>query len=280
MAFAWSHNILVLCNPMNTVNTTTANTTISTDNMSFDLIDDIFTTLDEFDRDMSFGDLIDDISHSDQRGTKREHSQRDIVRCITKHNDDGISDEERDGLNEFLQGIGFLQTLPEKLRSSDFIANPSEKRRRVTPPQPPAADVGMLNLNVAVTSQSTQKKTSNVNKTRTTRQFVPFEEMQRLMATYGPIKTPRKSKSCPDEYGAKSDSIRRKFYRWFPDFEERFQRNSDGLTYNPKAGHDEEIQYREAKRNMDKEILVHKRKVGRKNVKCMHVYMLCKQYLV
>jgi hypothetical protein len=265
---------------MNTVNTTTTittTTTATTGDMSFDLLDDIISTLDEFDRDLSFGDLIgDDSSDFDQRGTKRERSQHDIVRCITNDNDDEISDEERDELNEFLQGIGFLQTprssmvdpMPERLRSSDFIANPPEKRRRLTPPEPLTAAVGMPYLDVAVTSQSTQRQRSNVNKTRTTRQFVPFEEMQRLMATYGPIKTSRKSKSCPDECGtagsAKSDSIRRKFYRWFPDFEERFQRNSDGLTYNPKAGHDEEIQYREAMRNMDKEILVHKRKVGRK----------------
>ena len=61
-------------------------------------------------------------------------------------------------------------------------------------------------------------------KYRTTRQFVPFEEMQRLMAQYGPIKTPRKRKNKKEEEDGvkgplKMESVKRKFYRWFPDFE-------------------------------------------------------------
>ena len=83
---------------------------------------------------------------------------------------------------------------------------------------------------------------------------------------YGPIKTPRKSKCCSTAgNNAKPDSIRRKFYRWFTDFEERFVANPDGMTYRPLAGHEEEIAYREAMRNMDMEILVNKRKAGRRN---------------
>jgi hypothetical protein len=77
-------------------------------------------------------------------------------------------------------------------------------------------------------SQPPTKNNRRKSRARTTRQFVPFEEMQRLMLTYGPIATPRKSKHCPNECGtagnAKTHSIsfQRKIYRWFPDFESRF----------------------------------------------------------
>jgi len=120
-----------------------------------------------------------------------------------------------------------------------------------------------------VVQRKTKAKGTTTNKTRTTRQYVPFEEMQRLMAQYGPIKTPRKRKiKGADENGAggaKQESIKRKFYRWFPDFEERFVRNPDGMTYRPRVGHDKEVEYRRNRRDMDQEILVHKRKVGRAN---------------
>ena len=61
-------------------------------------------------------------------------------------------------------------------------------------------------------------------KHRTTRQFVPFEEMQRLMVQYGPIKTPRKRKNKQEQEDAtkgplKMESVKRKFYKWFADFE-------------------------------------------------------------
>ncbi|KAL3800656.1 hypothetical protein HJC23_006118 [Cyclotella cryptica] len=157
---------------------------------------------------------------------------------------------------------------------------PPEKRRKVqmqhypicpVTPIPPVSTMMSIPMPPVITPPI-RRKGKDTNKNRTTRQFVPFEEMQRLMAEYGPIKTPRKRKIkdvSSDENGtggtAKMESIKRKFYRWFPDFEERFVKNPDGFTYRPKAGHDKEVAYRVAMRNMDQEILVHKRKVGRKS---------------
>jgi hypothetical protein len=37
------------------------------------------------------------------------------------------------------------------------------------------------------------------------------------------------------------------------------------MSYKPLAGHDEEVAYRRTMRENDKEILVYKRKVGRRN---------------
>ena len=96
-----------------------------------------------------------------------------------------------------------------------------------------------------------------------------FEEMKRLMQVYGPIKAPRNRASENNEWAVKPESVRRKFCRWFPDFSERFVK-SPGGWYMPKAaGHQHEMNYREAKqreihyraakRKMDQEILVKKR---------------------
>ena len=93
---------------------------------------------------------------------------------------------------------------------------------------------------------------------------VSFEEMKRLMRVYGPIKALRSRAVKDAGKAAKSGSIRRKFYRWFPDFNERFVKTSDGW-YSPKAGHQEEMIYREAVRKMDKEVLVKKRNDTRFN---------------
>jgi hypothetical protein len=103
---------------------------------------------------------------------------------------------------------------------------------------------------------------------RTTRHYVSFEEMIRLMNEYGPLMAARKRKikDNPDESGkgrpAKVESIKRKFYRWFPDFEQRFVSNSDG-TYAPRVGHLNEKSYRAAMRIVDQDMLNHKRKLGR-----------------
>jgi hypothetical protein len=258
-------------------------------NTSFDLLDDIMIDLD-LDREISFGELIldesiDPITSSCERGIKRERSQTEVVQSVTD-SEDGITEDERDELKEFLQGIGFLETprssivtpnsaglasglhstshTPSGRWSPDYSVASPEKRRRVTPPAP----VVTAQYTQPKVNQPTSHKREN-SKTRTTRQYVPFEEMQRLMLVYGPIKTPRKSKCYPDECGTagnvKADSIRRKFYRWFPDFETRFVRNTDSMSYKPLAGHDEEVAYRRTMRENDKEILVYKRKVGRRN---------------
>ena len=54
----------------------------------------------------------------------------------------------------------------------------------------------------------------------------------------------------------------RKFYRWFPDFEERFEKTSEG-RYQPKHGHEHEMSYREEMRKQDQQILVQKRNMKR-----------------
>mmetsp|Transcript_1759 Transcript_1759/g.3773 ORF Transcript_1759/g.3773 Transcript_1759/m.3773 type:complete len:191 (-) Transcript_1759:104-676(-) len=92
---------------------------------------------------------------------------------------------------------------------------------------------------------------------------VSFEEMKRLMRVYGPTKclrnrTPKESGKC-----TKILSVKRKFYRWFPDFHERFVLQNPGAWYKPKIGHEEEMTYREDLRNADQEILAAKRNAGK-----------------
>lgn len=93
---------------------------------------------------------------------------------------------------------------------------------------------------------------------------VSFEEMKRLMRVYGPIKALRNRKPKDTGKAAKPESIRRKFYRWFPDFNERFLKTSAGW-FTPKAGHQQEMHYRESMRKVDQEILVKKRNDKRYN---------------
>ena len=51
--------------------------------------------------------------------------------------------------------------------------------------------------------------------------LISVEEMTRLMRVYGPIKSTRESKKSADKKPVKLLSIKRKFYRWFPDFDDR-----------------------------------------------------------
>jgi len=91
---------------------------------------------------------------------------------------------------------------------------------------------------------------------------VPFEEMKRIMRVYGPTKCLRNR--TPKESGkyTKILSVKRKFYRWFPDFHSRFVLQTPGNWYKPKIGHEEEMQYREELRRIDQQFLAAKRKVG------------------
>ena len=95
---------------------------------------------------------------------------------------------------------------------------------------------------------------------------VPFDEMKRLMRVYGSLKCLRNRLPVDAGKAAKAESIKRKFYRWFPDLEERFVRTEDGW-YRPKAGHEEEMQYREAMRRGDQDCLVKKRSAKRSSTK-------------
>lgn len=94
---------------------------------------------------------------------------------------------------------------------------------------------------------------------------VSFPEMIRLMNTYGSIKCLRnRQKNVEDNINnTKSDSVRRKFYRWFPDLDERFKRDNEGI-YHPKYGHEFEINHRELMRKLDGELLAAKRTGSRK----------------
>eukprot|EP00984_Skeletonema_dohrnii_P020634 scaffold10115_cov95-Skeletonema_dohrnii-CCMP3373.AAC.7 len=111
------------------------------------------------------------------------------------------------------------------------------------------------------------KKSTSVKKVRG-RDAVPFEEMERLMNLYGSIKAPRirgaaKKKKGSAEEGdkkvpVKKDSIKRKFYRWFPNFEERFTRDENG-HYQPVNGHEYEMKYRAEMRQKSMTVVVTKR---------------------
>ncbi len=69
---------------------------------------------------------------------------------------------------------------------------------------------------------------------------ITFDEMNRLMNVYGPIRClyPRPSRKVP-----KPESTMRKFYRWFPDLRSRFIKTPEGC-WTPKAGHEAEIKHR------------------------------------
>ncbi|KAL7552535.1 hypothetical protein ACHAWF_016912 [Thalassiosira exigua] len=90
-----------------------------------------------------------------------------------------------------------------------------------------------------------------------------IDEMRRLMDVYGPIKCLRKRqpmKGNGEGCAAKDDSIKRKFYRWFPDLDKRFAESGEGGgRYEPKAGHDIEIRYRKEMREKNSLTLSKKR---------------------
>ena len=87
---------------------------------------------------------------------------------------------------------------------------------------------------------------------------VSFEEMKRLMRVYGPTKCLRNRTPKESGKSTKVLSIKRKFYRWFPDFNQRFVLQSGGW-YKPLIGHEEEMKYREELRRKDQELLAGKR---------------------
>eukprot|EP00581_Thalassiosira_minuscula_P007132 CAMPEP_0183702966 /NCGR_PEP_ID=MMETSP0737-20130205/891_1 /TAXON_ID=385413 /ORGANISM="Thalassiosira miniscula, Strain CCMP1093" /LENGTH=310 /DNA_ID=CAMNT_0025929657 /DNA_START=125 /DNA_END=1057 /DNA_ORIENTATION=- len=92
---------------------------------------------------------------------------------------------------------------------------------------------------------------------------VPFDEMRRLMKVYGSLKCLRKRQAAGGAENAKIDSVKRKFYRWFPDLEERFEKDKDGC-YRPKLGHEAELLYREEMRAKDGKTTASKRVTCRK----------------
>ncbi|KAL7541369.1 hypothetical protein ACHAXR_010851, partial [Thalassiosira sp. AJA248-18] len=119
---------------------------------------------------------------------------------------------------------------------------------------------------------NTKQITPASRRAKRTDRGVPFEEMRRLMHVYGSVKCLRKrqSKTTPDgadeNTKAKVDSVKRKFYRWFPDLDERFTKDEEGF-YRPKMGHEFELRYREEMRAKDGEVLAKKRARCRKENK-------------
>lgn len=95
---------------------------------------------------------------------------------------------------------------------------------------------------------------------------VPFDEMKRLMRVYGSLKCLRNRTPVDSGRTAKVESIKRKFYRWFPDLDARFVRTIKGW-YRPIVGHEEEMKYRESMRKGDQNTLVKKRNTKRSSVK-------------
>ena len=92
---------------------------------------------------------------------------------------------------------------------------------------------------------------------------VSFEEMKRVMRVYGPIKCLRNRTPKDSGKVTKVLSVKRKFYRWFPDFHERFELQP-GNWYKPRIGHEMEMKYREDLRTKDQTFLAVKR-VSSKN---------------
>jgi len=98
---------------------------------------------------------------------------------------------------------------------------------------------------------------------RRTDRGVPFEEMCRLMEVYGSVKCLRKRLTPAGDENAKIDSVKRKFYRWFPNLDDRFDKDKNG-HYQPKLGHEFETSYRKKMRSEDGEVLAKKRAACRK----------------
>jgi len=92
---------------------------------------------------------------------------------------------------------------------------------------------------------------------------VSFEEMKRVMRVYGPIKCLRNRTPKDSGKVTKVLSVKRKFYRWFPDFHERFELQP-GNWYKPRIGHEMEMKYREDLRTKDQAFLAAKRVSSKK----------------
>jgi hypothetical protein len=80
------------------------------------------------------------------------------------------------------------------------------------------------------------------------------------MKEYGPIKA---SRNFIPQDDLRTESLKRKFSRWFPDLDERFVASADGQMYTPKAGHYEEVAYRSAMRKKSQQIMVQNRNNSR-----------------
>jgi len=149
----------------------------------------------------------------------------------------------------------------KKSQSSSMSSSSNNNNGNATPKKPPKKKSRKNNMK----PKDTRRHTS-----------ISFDEMCRLMRVYGSLKCLRnrttKAKDNLDECNSiKIESTKRKFYRWFPDLDERFVRNSETGCYEPKAGHVNEMAYRESMRLSDQNKLVMKRLNGRNSSKVHHV---------
>jgi hypothetical protein len=121
---------------------------------------------------------------------------------------------------------------------------------------------------MTVSSSNSNRKPSCTKKGASSKlKHVPYEEMERLMNVYGSIKALRNRgvKSGKTNGDLKKDSIKRKFYRWFPDLEERFCLDKDG-RFQPIHGHEHEVKYRKEMRSKSSDLVAKKRaKTNKKN---------------
>ncbi|EED95739.1 predicted protein [Thalassiosira pseudonana CCMP1335] len=132
----------------------------------------------------------------------------------------------------------------------------------LTVPIKPSNKPKKTRANASSSKKPGARKASNSAKQKDSkRDTVPFHEMERLMKVYGPTKCLR-NRSKTTEKEPKADSVRRKFYRWFPDFEERFIKTDAGW-YIAKIGHEEEVAWRAEMRKADQDDLVQKRQARR-----------------
>ena len=115
------------------------------------------------------------------------------------------------------------------------------------------------NCKPCCSKKGTRSKTKKGSK-----KVVPYEEMERLMNVYGALKAVRNRGAKPSKNEGdgsqvvKRDSIKRKFYRWFPDLEERFYRTEKD-QYLPINGHEQEVKYRKEMREKSSESVTQKR---------------------
>mmetsp|Transcript_7449 Transcript_7449/g.15940 ORF Transcript_7449/g.15940 Transcript_7449/m.15940 type:complete len:223 (-) Transcript_7449:180-848(-) len=146
-------------------------------------------------------------------------------------------------------------TFPPPMAPYPMYANSS------FPPMPSLPPLSLPITNSTKTNSVTKARTAPKKYTQKPKDprrdtAVSFEEMKRLMRVYGSLKCLRNR--TPSGNSTKNESIKRKFYRWFPDFDERFEKTSEGW-FRPKFGHEAEMAYREESRRMDQEALVRKR---------------------
>lgn len=118
-------------------------------------------------------------------------------------------------------------------------------------------------MEIAIVDATSKRKYTKKPKDPKRDTSVSFEEMSRLMRVYGPMKCLRNRSPKGSGKEVKPESIRRKFYRWFPDFHKRFKKTPQGW-FAPKVGHQQEMYYREELRKKDKEALMLKKKKTRR----------------